>query len=550
MQGAKRRLIPIATRKLRAQQHGISVDGVVNRRHASQGTSPPGGGSDGKPGSGREDGDTGAFSRRLEQMTEEGLESGGRSARNAVDEAGFSEDLKKRLEEKIASASFKSENASAFSQASMPASAGRGTRDIAAAEAWTGTESVEDAALRMLTDAHKPLRAPARVPGVPAPQRVDTGRSTKRAGTGTRLASARDRSSAYAVTNDPNMSAEERERLRAELKARFQPAARTVPATIKGLASLANERIEDAIARGQFKNLPRGKMIERDYNASNPFLDTTEYFMNKMIQKQEIVPPWIEKQQELVSNATRFRGRLRADWRRHVARSIASRGGSLEQQMWLADEYAAAERIANPTKQQLEQINAVDGAGHISQITLAGELRSTNRASDQVSEEVVQIIEQTFDDDGNLKPAEQIIKISASPPSPEQSVGPPRPPSVGPFRDTHWEKTEASYLRAAVDNLNNLTRSYNLMAPDLAKKPYFSLDRELRTCFADVAPTVSKAIQERALAPKIRGVEVIGHKPGGVLDKFAMDRASHVHDERKPQYGFKEFWRDLFASRN
>jgi hypothetical protein len=86
------------------------------------------------------------------------------------------------------------------------------------------------------------------------------------------------------------------------------------------------------------------------------------------------------------------------------------------------------------------------------------------------------------------------------------------------------------------------------MAPDLAKKPYFSLSRELQRCFSDVAPQIAAAIRERsALAPKLKGVEVIGHRAGSVLEKFSMDRASQVHDERKPQYGFKEFWRDLFA---
>jgi hypothetical protein len=85
------------------------------------------------------------------------------------------------------------------------------------------------------------------------------------------------------------------------------------------------------------------------------------------------------------------------------------------------------------------------------------------------------------------------------------------------------------------------------MAPDLAKKPYFSLEREKLKCYADVAPQIRNSIRERALAPKSKGVEVIGHRAGSVLEKFSMDRASQVHDERKPQYGFKEFWRDLFA---
>ena len=49
------------------------------------------------------------------------------------------------------------------------------------------------------------------------------------------------------------MSDEERDKLRQELKDRFTPGARAMPNSIRGLAALANERIEDAIARGQFK---------------------------------------------------------------------------------------------------------------------------------------------------------------------------------------------------------------------------------------------------------------------------------------------------------
>lgn len=44
--------------------------------------------------------------------------------------------------------------------------------------------------------------------------------------------------------------------------------------------------------------------------------------MNGMIKKQDIVPPWIEKQQEVASAAATFRKRLRHDWKRHVARSV------------------------------------------------------------------------------------------------------------------------------------------------------------------------------------------------------------------------------------
>lgn len=84
------------------------------------------------------------------------------------------------------------------------------------------------------------------------------------------------------------------------------------------------------------------------------------------------------------------------------------------------------------------------------------------------------------------------------------------------------------------------------MAPDLAKKPYFNLDRELRSCYADIAPQLADTIRERA-ARSARVEEKIGHKPGGVLDRFATSDKVQVYDSKRPLYGFKQFWNDLFA---
>jgi hypothetical protein len=217
----------------------------------------------------------GAMSRRLEAAAEEALQEGGRAGRRAVEDSGFSEELKARLLEKVASSQFKSENATAFAEASLSSSAGRGTRDIASAQAWSGTESTEDAVRRMLNDAHKPLRPGMRGPGRVAPI-VDLRLKPKPKFTaGERLVNARDKTSIYSVSKDENLSDKEKEDLRRELKERFTPGARAMPNTVSGLAALANERIEDAIARGQFKNIPRGKGVERDMRGSNPFIDTT-----------------------------------------------------------------------------------------------------------------------------------------------------------------------------------------------------------------------------------------------------------------------------------
>ena len=131
--------------------------------------------------------------------------------------------------------------------------------------------------------------------------------------------------------------------------------------------------------------------------------------------------------------------------------------------------------------------------------------------------------------------------------STDMQVAAPKPLNrVFPFRDPAWESLERAYHTLAIADLNNLTRSYNLMAPDLAKKPYFSLERELRSCFADVAPVLPDEIRTRAAAPTKIRVEIVGHRAGGVLERFAGDKAK-VYDSQKPNHGFKEFWRDLWG---
>ena len=408
---------------------------------------------------------------------------------------------------------------------------------------------MEDASLRMLNDAHKPLRVPrgSSAPRGP-PVRIDTGRARGTPSSGARLANARDRTSIYTTMKDSGMTAEEKEQYRKELKARFAPTGRTAPATIQGLASLANERIEDAIARGQFKNLPRGKgkHTERDYAANSPFLDTTEYLMNKIIQRQEIVPPWIEKQQELISTANKFRARLRNDWKRHAARMIASKGGSLESQVQRAKAYAAAEAIVNPQKKKVETLDAVDAQGHLSQITLTGQLKTPEGTNDGAQPETQIRIEETQLVDTAAPPAPTPLASPSEAPSSPPSE-PMVQPSAHPFRDPTWESNERSFHKLTVDNLNSICRSYNLIAPQMAQKPYYSLERELKSCFADVAPLLAGEILERATRPKVK-VEVVGHTRGSFLEQTFQKQATRVYDEnlRVKGYGFRQFWNDLW----
>ncbi len=471
---------------------------------------------------------------------------------------------------------------------------------MATAEPWTGTESLHDSALRMLDDSHKKLRSPSSSPSIPQRKIVNLRPDPKRiVSAADRLANARDKTSIYAISQQGDMSKQERERWRKELKERFTPGARPMPTSIQGLTSLANERIEDAIARGQFKNIPRGKgaNVERDYNASSPFLDTTEYFMNKIIQKQEIVPPWIEKQQELVKSLAVFRNRLRNDWRRHAARTISSAGGSVQDQVRRARAYALAEEKVNPGSRttagggNVERFSSISSDGTLMTVTveeriaagLPEEAPSGNDGAASVSTqqnhaaEVVEIkvTEEPAEKNGVSNAADDVAATQpGQPPSHEETTaqepplssspgaaGKPDPksdvvlPAPYPFRDPDWEKAELAYHTLAVQELNALTRSYNLMAPKIAQKPYLTLARELRRCFADVAPTLPDTILERSRKPTVK-VSVLPHREGGVLERFGQGvgaeryrgHEGRIRDEIAGKgYGFREFWRDLFG---
>ncbi|KAI1750217.1 hypothetical protein F4782DRAFT_510365 [Xylaria castorea] len=466
----------------------------------------------------------GPMARRLQEATEEALLTGGRAGRRAVEDAGFSEELKERLLAKVKDAQFRAENAAAFAEADMPTSAGEGSRITATSQPWTGQETTEDAVLRMLTDAHQPLKRELRGrPKISDLQPVDMRmRQQAKPNRGHRAANARDKASMYAAfgvkQSEAGLSEKERVALREEFRERFQPGARAMPNTLTGLASLANERIENAIARGQFKNIPRGKGVERDTRSDSPFIDTTEYIMNKMIKRQDIVPPWIEKQQELSKAAHVFRSRLRNDWKRHAARMIASKGGSLEAQMERARQFAKAEKLHNPRK------------GNVDQMAVP-----TNSTDDVV---MVKIRQQTST---NSPSAEESSETEDRPTETEASF-------LQPFRNPDWLKIEQSYMNLSIKNLNTLARSYNLMAPELAKKPYFNLERELNNCYADVAPLLADEIKYRATRPPKPLVEAIGDRPGSILDRFGNRGVKvKVYDSKAPHYGLKEFWRDLFS---
>lgn len=462
-------------------------------------TENPQGGAKTRPQSNEPREEDSALARRFTAMAEDALTASPRRASKIAEENEFPEDLKRQLEARIAFAEFKFTHATAIAAASLPSSAPKHTRDLASATPWTGSESTEDGVLRMLVDAHKPLRgdlARKQTPGPVASANIDLRpqRTLGPKSEGHRIARAKEKSAEYSLCKTGGLTDQERAEIRNMFRERFLPEGRVV-ASFQALASLADEKIEEARRRGQFDNLPnRGKPLERDHNAESPFLDTTEYLLNRIIKHQDIVPPWIEKQQELVSATRNFRDRLRVEWRRHVARSIASTRGGLEEQCRKAERYAQGEERLRRIEERTKRIEMGEETEDMKDAVIAGPMEV--------------------------------------------------------FRDPAWEAIELSYLKLAVETLNSTTRSYNLMAPEPARKPYFSLERELKNCFRDCAPTIAREIRDRATKPSVkldfRTERSSG--PGGTLGKLNRETAV-VHDSTKPNYGFKEFWGDLWGKK-
>lgn len=230
----------------------------------------------------------------------------------------------------------------------IPAYASAATRDIAQGTPWTGVEPTLDAANRMLQDAHKPLKGTKSGAGaVLAPTSF-----APKASVSQRLATARDKSLDYEIKHkasvkDATTSEQEKEgptfrELYADRFAGFS----AMGSDFTAIGSLATQRIEDAIARGEFKDLPgRGQKPKEDMHLSSPYIDHTEYYLNNMIKRQGAAPIWIDRQGGLTTRLADFRASLDRSWVSHVVHRIDDTGGTLAQKQARARQVAAAKGL-------------------------------------------------------------------------------------------------------------------------------------------------------------------------------------------------------------
>lgn len=209
---------------------------------------------------------------------------------------------------------------------------------------WDGEESVAESVLRMIMDKY---RAPLRVEGaarrqLPQPQlhpnqvqglfeershdNISSGQKalmrdkSVRSRKQKRLMNAREAALDYSLSQ--KYPVEQKDETAANHE---EPR----PRSINEIQSLAEERIREARARGDFDNLPgRGKPIPKDIYEDSPFLDRTEYFLNRIIQRQGAAPPWVMMQQEVDTETSNFRTRLRSSILTRVDILYREKGGN------------------------------------------------------------------------------------------------------------------------------------------------------------------------------------------------------------------------------
>lgn len=305
--------------------------------------------------------------------------------------------------------------------ANMPYAAPKQSRDIAAARPWTGEESPIDTSLRMLLDSNKRLKI----------KRSD------------RLVNAREAVLDYAYNEAEGPTYKER------LK---KPRQSSSGLSSGGwVESIAAHQIEDAIARGQFKDIPRGEG-KRSLNMqgiANPDLDLTQYLLNNIIKKEGGTPPWIAKQLHVKKKISVFRTQIQERLR---------------------------ERLV------LRYIEQFDG----------------------------------------LRDPKKIVANSL-----KQN-----------HQDLDWERHYSSYHQAAVDDINNAIRGYNLQAPPTARWGYISVNDEVNNCYANIEHGLGDSILKH-----LGRTKVIKHHRKSLHESMPPIESPENH------YGLIQLVKDLWHRR-
>ncbi|CAN3372292.1 hypothetical protein DIRU0_B14466 [Diutina rugosa] len=177
-------------------------------------------------------------------------------------------------------------------------------KDIAQAQPWKGSESVIDGNLRMLMDsAPKPMK-----------------------NNGRRLHDAREASLDYKLNPKKSEDEQFREMYRERLLGPSMFKTNGPSSGVDLIGSVAGAKINASINQdtGKFDSAEmtsiRGKPLDRDHLRNST---DTNYFMNQLLNKQQVLPPFVESQQSIHSEITGLRKSLDDRWFNYVLNKSA-----------------------------------------------------------------------------------------------------------------------------------------------------------------------------------------------------------------------------------
>lgn len=210
----------------------------------------------------------------------------------------------------------------------------------------------------------------------------------------------------------------------------------TVTGATKGLAGLADMRIEEARSKGLFKNNSlHGKPMPTDHNELNPQLRREEFFVNRMVKRQGGAPPWVELNMELAQATFALQQRIQ---RAFIIRALARLS---------EDERRHSMAPVRVRWSAISENSSKDVADYTFEAASARELATVAWALE--------------------------------------------------FRDAAWVLSQRAYHEESLHQLNQIVRRYNHIAPPSARKLHYTRDNFVRVALDGARPFLVDAISAR-----------------------------------------------------
>ncbi|WFD03127.1 hypothetical protein MOBT1_001816 [Malassezia obtusa] len=328
----------------------------------------------------------------------------------------------------------------------------------AAEPIWTGDEHIADTVRRMLEDKYKPLRrgdddmAP---PGSGMKQQLNKmGMSAEQLPQEDRKAMGKIRETLRSsAVRDRIKTAVDKSIRYPDRKKGIEPAADEdesenkplmgVVTAAKGMAGIAEMKIEEALRKGTFKqNSLRGKPIPYDHNEGNAHLHREEFILNRMVQRQNAAPPFVEMNMDMKNEERALRQRIQGAWICRALLSLESSGA------WERMEPVVVHWGENDTK-------ATDLPDYTFAIANEGQQVLVDWARD--------------------------------------------------FRDGQWVRDQRKYHEEAVRALNQTIRRYNHIAPYFARRLLYTKDSFVQDALDRAFPVLVEATSARVRGMRAAG---------------------------------------------